>query len=104
MAVKVLHPNTRLLVERDLDMMRHIADFVDTFFLFKVVRMMSLPRAVATFANAMERQVDLRIESANLLTFRHNFGCSDGSVISWPISVIVKALAVGASNEGQVRR
>lgn len=79
-AIKVLHPNTRQLVERDLNMMRHIADFIDTFFPFEFVKMMSLPRAVSTFATAMERQVDLQIECNNLLRFRDNFGCSDDSV------------------------
>jgi aarF domain-containing kinase len=79
-AVKVLHPNTRQLVERDLNMMRHIAEFIDTFFPFEFVKMMSLPRAVSTFATAMERQVDLQIECNNLRRFRDNFGCSDDSV------------------------
>ena len=79
-AIKVLHPNTRQLVERDLNMMRHIADFIDTFFPFEFVKMMSLPRAVSTFATAMERQVDLQIECNNLCRFRANFGCSDGSI------------------------
>lgn len=86
-AIKVLHPNTRQLVERDLNMMRHIADFVDTFFPFEFVKMMSLTRAVSTFATAMERQVDLQIECNNLCKFRANFGCSDGSnndVITFP--------------------
>ena len=79
-AIKVLHPNTRQLVERDLNMMRHIADFIDTFFPFEFVKMMSLPRAVSTFATAMERQVDLQIECNNLCRFRANFGCTDGSI------------------------
>jgi aarF domain-containing kinase len=74
-AVKVLHPNTRQLVERDLEMMRHLADFVEYIFPFEAVRMLSLPRAVSNFASVMERQVDLRIEGDNLLAFRENFGC-----------------------------
>jgi aarF domain-containing kinase len=75
-AIKVLHPNTRWLVERDLDMMRHIAMLVDKFLPFESIRMLSLPRAVSNFAYVMERQVDLRTERDNLVTFRENFGCS----------------------------
>eukprot|EP00571_Detonula_confervacea_P010934 CAMPEP_0172304412 /NCGR_PEP_ID=MMETSP1058-20130122/5831_1 /TAXON_ID=83371 /ORGANISM="Detonula confervacea, Strain CCMP 353" /LENGTH=711 /DNA_ID=CAMNT_0013015639 /DNA_START=87 /DNA_END=2222 /DNA_ORIENTATION=+ len=75
-AVKVLHPNTRQLVERDLALMQHIADFIDKCIPLQVVKMLSLPRAVSTFTNVMERQVDLRIEGHNLRIFRDNFGCS----------------------------
>ena len=74
-AIKVLHPNTRQLVERDLALMQYIADFIDKIPL-QFVKMLSLPRAVSNFANVMERQVDLRIEGNNLQIFRENFGCS----------------------------
>ena len=75
-AIKVLHPHTRELVERDLALMQHIADFIDTCIPLEMIKMLSLPRAVANFANIMNRQVDLRIEGNNLQTFRDNFGCS----------------------------
>ena len=74
-AIKVLHPNTRQLVERDLELMTNIAQFIDKCIPLQVVKMLSLPRAVSNFANVMSRQVDLRIEGANLQTFRGNFGC-----------------------------
>lgn len=75
-AIKVLHPNTRQLVERDLALMQYIADFIDKAIPLEVVKMLSLPRAVSTFAYVMERQVDLRIEGRNLEVFRDNFGLS----------------------------
>ncbi|KAL3822625.1 hypothetical protein ACHAXA_006410 [Cyclostephanos tholiformis] len=86
--LEVLHPNTRRLVERDLDMMRHIADIVDAILPFEAIRMLSLPRAVSNFASVMERQVDLRIEGDNLRAFRENFGCSsrydDDGTVTFP--------------------
>ena len=78
-AIKVLHPNTRQLVERDLALMQHVADFIDRYIPLQAVRMLSLPRAVSNFANVMERQVDLRIEGENLQIFRDNFVGHDSS-------------------------
>jgi len=74
-AIKVLHPNTRQLVARDLDLMRHVAHFVDRCLPLEIVKMLSLPRAVSNFADTIQRQVDLRIEGTNLTSFRRNFGC-----------------------------
>ena len=76
-AIKVLHPNTRSLVERDLALMQHVADFVDGSIPLEAVRMLSLPRAVSNFADVMRRQVDLRVEGENLRVFRENFGCGE---------------------------
>lgn len=86
-AIKVLHPHTRFLVERDLALMQHVADFIDKCVPLEVVRMMSLPRAVSNFQDIMIRQVDLRIEGCNLQTFRDNFDCSSKSplVIDFPL-------------------
>lgn len=75
-AVKVLHPNIRIRVERDLALMQYIADFIDRCIPLQSVKMLSLPRAVANFADIMRRQCDLRVEADNLIVFRDNFGCS----------------------------
>ena len=76
-AIKVLHPNTRQLVERDLELMSNISQIIDKCIPLQVVKMLSLPRAVSNFRNVMSRQVDLRIEGTNLQIFRQNFGCYD---------------------------
>jgi len=76
-AIKVLHPNTRSLVERDLELMQYTADLIDRFIPLEAVKMLSLPRAVANFSDVMKRQVDLRIEGENLHVFRNNFRCSE---------------------------
>lgn len=75
-AIKVLHPNIRVKVERDLVLMQHIADLIDRCIPIQSVKMLSLPRAVKNFADIMIRQSDLTIESKNLEIFRENFGCS----------------------------
>lgn len=67
-----------MLVERDLELMEHTASLIDGCLPFEAVRMLSLPHAVKNFADVMRRQVDLRIESDNLLRFRRNFGRPDG--------------------------
>lgn len=74
-AVKVLHPNTRQLVERDLALMQCTADFIDRMVPLQMVKMLSLPRAVKTFSDVLRQQADLRIEGQNLITFRENFHC-----------------------------
>ena len=78
-AIKVLHPNTKQLVQRDLALMAYIAEFIDKMIPLTIVKMLSLPRAVTNFSNVIERQVDLRVEGDNLQVFRHNFDCSDSS-------------------------
>lgn len=84
-AIKVLHPNTRTLVERDLALMQQVADFIDACIPLEIIRMLSLPRAVHNFSDIMTRQVDLRIERDNLNTFRANFGCTKAhSTIDFP--------------------
>ena len=83
-AVKVLHPNIRSRVERDLSLMQYIANLIDQCIPLQSVKMLSLPRAVANFADIMRRQVDLRIEGNNLEIFRENFGCSSSSTVNFP--------------------
>lgn len=83
-AIKVLHPNTRQMVERDLKLMQHVADLIDTYIPLEIIRMLSLPRAVDNFCEIMKRQLDLRIEGDNLRTFRSNFDCSGNSEIEFP--------------------
>lgn len=79
-AVKVLHPNTKQLVERDLALMQCTADLIDRLVPIQMVKMLSLPRAVKTFSDVLRQQTDLRIEGRNLITFRENFQCDDGTV------------------------
>jgi len=76
-AVKVLHPNFEYHVDRDLEVMHIIANFLHSLPsitpVTKAIRMLNLPRATENFDNLLRIQVDLTIEAHNLQTFRSNF-------------------------------
>ncbi|KND90629.1 ABC1 family protein, mitochondrial [Tolypocladium ophioglossoides CBS 100239] len=69
-AVKVLHPNVERTVRRDLKIMGFFAAVLNAI---PTIEWLSLPGEVAQFGEMMKLQLDLRIEAANLETFRQNF-------------------------------
>ncbi|PHH91290.1 hypothetical protein CDD83_1055 [Cordyceps sp. RAO-2017] len=69
-AVKVLHPNVERTVRRDLRIMWFFAAVLNAV---PTMEWLSLPDEVAQFGAMMKLQLDLRIEAANLETFRQNF-------------------------------
>ncbi|KAH6894343.1 hypothetical protein B0T10DRAFT_399387 [Thelonectria olida] len=69
-AVKVLHPRVERTVRRDLRIMGFFASVLN---LIPTIEWLSLPDEVAQFGEMMKLQLDLRIEAANLATFRRNF-------------------------------
>lgn len=69
-AVKVLHPRVRRVVERDLKIMSFFANVIN---IIPTMEWLSLPGEVETFKTMMLLQLDLRIEAHNLHTFRENF-------------------------------
>jgi aarF domain-containing kinase len=69
-AVKVLHPNVERTVRRDLRIMHFFASALN---IIPTIEWLSLPDEVAQFGEMMKLQLDLRIEAANLTTFRQNF-------------------------------
>ncbi|KAF7542209.1 hypothetical protein G7Z17_g11780 [Cylindrodendrum hubeiense] len=69
-AVKVLHPNVERTVRRDLRIMGFFASVLN---LIPTIEWLSLPDEVTQFGEMMKLQLDLRIEAANLSTFRQNF-------------------------------
>lgn len=69
-AVKVLHPNVERTVRRDLKIMAFFAAALNAI---PTIEWLSLPDEVAQFGEMMKIQLDLRIEAANLETFRQNF-------------------------------
>lgn len=71
-AIKVLHPRFQELVDRDLDFIEIIADFLN-YLPFDQLKMLNLPRAVEEFSVVIRDQADLRIEAENLRQFRRNF-------------------------------
>ncbi|KAM0351973.1 hypothetical protein ACHAPU_002491 [Fusarium lateritium] len=69
-AIKVLHPHVERTVRRDLRIMGFFASLLN---LIPTIEWLSLPDEVTQFGEMMKLQLDLRIEAANLATFRKNF-------------------------------
>ncbi|ODV87154.1 hypothetical protein CANARDRAFT_26576 [[Candida] arabinofermentans NRRL YB-2248] len=78
-AVKVVHPNIEIRIERDLKIMKFFANMIDWV---PTMEWLSLPQEVEQFAILMKMQLDLRIEGYNLLKFKEKF--SDSNVIKFP--------------------
>lgn len=69
-AIKVLHPKVERMVRRDLQIMGIFAAVLNAI---PTMEWLSLPDEVAQFGEMMRLQLDLRIESANLIMFRKKF-------------------------------
>ncbi|XWW98534.1 hypothetical protein V2A60_006534 [Cordyceps javanica] len=69
-AIKVLHPHVERTVRRDLRIMGFFASILNAV---PTMEWLSLPGEVEQFGEMMKLQLDLRIEAANLATFRQNF-------------------------------
>jgi aarF domain-containing kinase len=82
-AIKVLHPKARQIVQRDLIIMDYVAKFLT---LIPTIHWLSLPDEVRVFGEMMREQLDLRGEASNLRRFNENF--KDQKNIKFP-----KALA-----------
>lgn len=70
-AIKVLHPNVGVKINRDLSIMMFFARCIDVL---PGMEWLSLPAEVEQFLTLMRMQLDLRIEGLNLARFRRNFG------------------------------
>lgn len=69
-AIKVLHPNVEVKINRDLRIMLFFANTINCI---PTMEWLSLPDEVEQFAILMRLQLDLRIEGMNLAKFRQNF-------------------------------
>lgn len=69
-AIKVLHPNVEVKINRDLKIIGFFADVINVI---PTMEWLSLPDEVAQFLMLMRLQLDLRIEGLNLAKFRYNF-------------------------------
>jgi aarF domain-containing kinase len=69
-AIKVLHPKVERMVRRDLRIMGFFASVINAI---PTMEWLSLPDEVTQFGEMMRLQLDLRIEAANLATFRNHF-------------------------------
>ncbi|KAH3661912.1 hypothetical protein OGAPHI_006091 [Ogataea philodendri] len=73
-AVKVVHPNIEVEIDRDLRIMRFFANAID---IIPTMEWLSFPQEVEQFSMLMKMQLDLRIEGNNLLKFQEKFPDDD---------------------------
>ncbi|KAF7729435.1 hypothetical protein EC973_004414 [Apophysomyces ossiformis] len=73
-AVKVIHPKARQIVNRDLKIMHYFASLLT---LIPTFQWLSLPEEVAVFGSMMRDQLDLRVEADNLRRFNEHFSQSE---------------------------
>jgi len=69
-AMKVIHPNAKKIIKRDLQIMMIFAKAIN---LLPGMSWLSLPDEVRVFGEMMMMQLDLRIEAGNLETFEDHF-------------------------------
>lgn len=98
-AVKLIHPHVRKLIDVDMYILRKIATFVE---LFPSLEYLSVRDIVEEFAVNMDRQHDLRLEAKHMLKFADNFKDSPDILFSTPIPGFIEANAlVETFEEGQ---
>lgn len=69
-AVKVIHPHVKRLVEMDLDLLRAGVWLIECV---PPLRLLSSRESVSEFATLMKRQLDLQAEAENLVRFADHF-------------------------------
>ncbi|WP_223668739.1 ubiquinone biosynthesis regulatory protein kinase UbiB [Kangiella shandongensis] len=73
--VKVLRPNIRQKIRRDLSMMHELANWAEKY--SSEARRLRIKEVVQEYDATLEREIDLRIEAANTSHLRHNFNDSE---------------------------
>lgn len=97
-AVKVIHPHVKALVELDLDLMRSAVKLIEAI---PRLRWLGGSDSVEEFASIMNRQLNLRTEAENLVLFREHFAKRKG--LRFPVpnmdytteSVLVESFETG---------
>lgn len=82
-AIKVLHPKVERMVRRDLKIMGLFASIINAI---PTMEWLSLPDEAQQFGEMMRLQLDLRIESANLIMFRKKFKDRSTAWFPYPYS------------------
>ncbi|RHY23804.1 hypothetical protein DYB32_010036, partial [Aphanomyces invadans] len=85
-AVKVIHPFVVESVALDLDLLRVVAGWIDY-----ILPNLSAKVGMASFAEVMTKQLDLRVEAANLSQFQANFASVPNVKFPSPVPGFVSA-------------
>ncbi|GAA4358592.1 ubiquinone biosynthesis regulatory protein kinase UbiB [Kangiella marina] len=73
--IKVLRPNIRQKIRRDLSMMYELANWAEKY--SSEARRLRIKEVIKEYDSTLEREIDLRIEAANTSHLRHNFANSE---------------------------
>lgn len=76
-AVKVIHPHVKELVQLDLDLLRALVQLLEAV---PTLRWLGGRDSVEEFASIMQRQLNLRTEAENLVRFRQHFAHRKGGL------------------------
>lgn len=94
-AVKILHPDVRHLVDADLMLLGGVVRLIDFLHL---ADFLNLSRGLAEFSSHCKSQLSMQQEATNLRQFRENFNDKDGAV-SFPEPLFVSRDALVMSWE-----
>jgi aarF domain-containing kinase len=95
----MIHPHVEQLVRTDMELLSHIASFIDNF---PALEILSIGETMRQFADAMNNQLDLRFEANNLVKFAKKFANEKWALFPSPIegfvtkNVLVETLMEGA--------
>lgn len=97
-AVKVLHPNIRSYLVRDLRILQTVCSFAN---LKSTWNWLELDKNVIFFSKYLQEQVDLRNEAKNLIQFNFNFREFKGIIFPHPVKNLVsKTVLVETFEDG----
>jgi aarF domain-containing kinase len=82
-AVKVLHPHVRDLINVDLQIIKGIANGIE--YIIPECHWLSLPDEADMFSQMMQQQLDLQLEGSHLNTFTKNF--DSWSLVGFPTCI-----------------
>eukprot|EP01038_Epipyxis_sp_PR26KG_P007577 gene7577-10325_t len=98
-AIKMIHPHVESLVKIDMELLSHIATFIDSF---PSLEILSIGETCRQFADTMHNQLDLRKEASNLIQFAKKFKNENWALFPSPIegfitkNVLVETLMDGS--------
>lgn len=99
-AVKVIHPHVKDLLNVDMELLTIIANMVDCV---PSLKLLSIGQACRNFCRCMEEQLDMKLEAHNLTVFRNKWTTEDWASFPEPINalttkdVLVETLMEGTS-------
>jgi aarF domain-containing kinase len=97
-AIKMIHPHVESMVKTDMELLSYIASMMDKV---PSLEILSLGETMRQFADAMNNQLDLRLEARNLIKFTKKFSNDSWALFPSPIEgFVTKNVLVESLMEG----